>query len=169
MYKARLESKMSDAVAISSQLQFDGEASRGRIHDGMSNIIAWFVYQGVHFFGSLLLILPNGNRLNLHQKLMIAKFGGNRMSLGKETFIRSDPSVLKAAAKLELLRGSASNNRWGEARRFAGQRASNRLEKIQRAEQAWSRAYDRAEKLFNRAQLRSALPLESDARNGVEG
>lgn len=69
--------------------------------------------------------------------------------MDKKTFIDTDPCLVKAAAKVQSLRSGAVG-RWGEARRFAGQRASNRLEKIERAEQAWSRAYDRAAARFDK-------------------
>lgn len=69
--------------------------------------------------------------------------------MDKETFIASDPAFAKAVSKLELLRAGTCG-RWGEARRFAGARAGNRLDQIQRAELSWSRAYDRAEARFNK-------------------
>ena len=69
--------------------------------------------------------------------------------MDKHTYINADPGVQKALAKLNLLRATCGG-RWGEVRRFAGASAGIRLDKIQQAEQSWSRAYDRAETRFNK-------------------
>jgi hypothetical protein len=67
----------------------------------------------------------------------------------KAAFIDSDPKVIAALAKLNSLR-SESSSRWGEARRFAGKMAGNRLDKIERAQKSWGLAYDRAEARYNK-------------------
>ena len=75
--------------------------------------------------------------------------------MDKSAFIDADPAVSKATSALNSLRFVVSS-RWGESRRFAGRMASNRLDKIERAQHAWSRAYDRAEARFNKQHLLTA-------------
>ncbi len=80
-------------------------------------------------------------------------------------YIQNDQAVVSAAEKLRALREAGSGLRWGETRRFAGRRAGNLLDKIERAEASWSRAYDRAEVRFNRL-MQVAAP-SAGVRNDV--
>lgn len=75
----------------------------------------------------------------------------------KDTYIDNDPAVQRAIAKINALQ-SKGGNRWGEARRFAGRTAGNRLDALARARAQFSRAYDRAEARFNKQNAKSARP-----------
>lgn len=75
--------------------------------------------------------------------------------MDKTAYINADPTVAKATVALNALR-SVVSSRWGESRRFAGRMASSRLDKIERAQAAWGRAYDRAEARFEKLNRKHA-------------
>jgi hypothetical protein len=63
----------------------------------------------------------------------------------ENNYIERDPEVKAAKAKIiSIYNEMVSNDRWGEARRFAGKRAGSRLERLDKARRQLSRAIDRA-------------------------
>lgn len=81
----------------------------------------------------------------------------DKRDMDKSAYVDADPAVVKATATLRSLR-SVVNSRWGESRRFAGRMAGNRLDRIDRAQAAWGRAYDRAEVRFEKINKQLAAP-----------
>ncbi len=72
-----------------------------------------------------------------------------QVPVSKEGFINADPQYIAACQRRDRANAALSTgDRWGEARRFSGARAGNRLKAIERAYSAWSRAYDRAEQRY---------------------
>ena len=64
----------------------------------------------------------------------------------KEDFIKKDPSFIKATLRLEKVRADlCGKDRWGDCRRFSGNRSANRLDRLEKARENWSKAYDAAE------------------------
>jgi hypothetical protein len=63
----------------------------------------------------------------------------------KEEYTKNDPLFQRAVDNLNQAQLRLNTFRWGEARRFAGRMAGNRLAVLDKARKRWSRAYERAE------------------------
>lgn len=71
--------------------------------------------------------------------------------LSKDEFLAQDARYQKACARRDAAEAAIGGaGRWGECRRFAGAHAGNRLDKAERARAAWSRAYDAAERRWQK-------------------
>jgi hypothetical protein len=65
--------------------------------------------------------------------------------LDRHQFISLHPEVIKAQLAItEVQERMLKNNRWGEARRFAGRSAGIRLEQLDKARERLSKAIDKA-------------------------
>lgn len=68
-------------------------------------------------------------------------------------YLDRDPQYQAACKRREAAEAAiCSGRRWGESRRFAGRMADNRIDRLEAARAAWSRAFDRAEKRWLKPQ-----------------
>ena len=64
----------------------------------------------------------------------------------KSEYVDNDESQKKAKEiHIKAMESLGGSDRWGETRRFSGKASGNRLEKVDKAQGRWSKAYDRAE------------------------
>lgn len=74
----------------------------------------------------------------------------------KEEFINADARYARACERRAQAYAALNRgDRWGESRRFAGRSAGLRLDRIARANAACNRAYDAAEKRWDRLQRKA--------------
>jgi hypothetical protein len=63
----------------------------------------------------------------------------------KEEYRKNYTELQRAIHNLNRAQAALSSFRWGEARRFAGRMAGNRLAVLDKARKRWCRAFERAE------------------------
>lgn len=73
------------------------------------------------------------------------------VAMNKEEFMASQTKVVAAVERMHRAQAAlASGNRWGDTRRFQGRAAGSRLDKLDAARTAWSKAYSKAEADFEK-------------------
>lgn len=78
--------------------------------------------------------------------------------LTREEFIAADAEHRRARERYERAQSNLGCSRWGEARRFAGRMAGNRLAEVDRARAWFLKTYDRAEKRWLKLQPKEVTP-----------